>query len=51
MKENGKMINKMDKEKNFGQMGLNTKDHTLKGLKMGLANLNGVMEIFMWGIL
>ena len=51
MKENGKMINKMDREKNFGQMGLNIKGHTLKGPKMDLVNLNGPMEIFMWGIL
>ena len=51
MKENGKMINKMAKEKNFGQMVLSTKGHTLKELKMDLANLNGLMEIFMLGIL
>ena len=51
MKENGKMINKMDREKNFGQMGLSTKGHILKELKMDLVNLNGLMEIFMWGIL
>jgi hypothetical protein len=51
MKENGKMINKMDREKNFGQMGLSTKDHILKEQKMDLVNLNGLMEIFMWGIL
>jgi hypothetical protein len=47
MKENGKMINKMDREKNFGQMGLSIKGHTLKVLKMDLVNLNGPMEIFM----
>ena len=51
MKENGKMINKMDREKNFGQMGLSTKGHILKEQKMDLVNLNGLMEIFMWGIL
>jgi len=51
MKENGKMINKMDREKNFGQMDLSIKGHTPKELKMDLVNLNGLMEIFMLGIL
>ena len=51
MKENGKMINKMERGKNFGQMVLSTKGHTLKGPKMDLDNLNGLMEIFMRGTL
>ena len=41
MKENGKMINKKEKEKKYGLMGQFMKGSFMKGLKMAKANLLG----------
>ena len=43
MKGNGKMINKMEKEKKFGQMVPYITESILMERKMDLVNLNGKM--------
>ena len=51
MKENGKMINKMDKVGKFGPMDQNIGVLTPMDKKMDLENLNGEMEVFILEIL
>ena len=45
MKENGKMINKKEKEKKYGLMGQFMKGNFMKGQKMVKVNLLGGREV------
>ncbi len=51
MKENGKMINVMEKEQNYGLMVHFMKANLLAKIKKGAVSLNGVINLFMKGIL
>jgi hypothetical protein len=44
--DNGKMIDKMEKEKKSGQMELVIKDNIKMEKKMGKVHLNGLMDLF-----
>jgi len=44
MKENGKTINKMEKEKKYGQMEQSTRANIKWDLKTAMENLNGLIN-------
>ena len=43
MKDNGRMINRMEKAMKYGQMALSMKERIVKGRNMVLENINGMM--------
>mgnify|MGYP001807978036 CR=1 FL=1 len=45
---NGKMIDRMEKEKKYGQMELVMKDNTKMVKKTEEVHSNGLMDLFMW---
>lgn len=51
MKDNGKMISNMEKEKNNGQMEQSIKDNIIWGKKMAMENLIGLINLVIMEIL